>query len=264
MKKPLPLLFISLATLLLFSGCGKKEEVSEQPSGTGPVTAGVPVDPATVGTLTGKVTFEGEKPKLKAIAMDQDPVCVKKHAAGPAHFEDGEVNADGTVPNVFVYIKEGADKFKFPAASGQVVLDQNGCLYSPHVLGVEVGQDLHIVSSDPTTHNIHPMPKNNLEWNESQAPAAAPMDKTFARPEVMIPVKCNQHPWMRAYIGVLRHPLFAVTGKDGTFTIQGVPPGDYTVEAWSAGFGSGEVRQEQKVTVGPKESKTADFKFKSS
>ncbi len=264
MKKPLPLLFISLAAFLLFFGCEKKPEVSEQPSGPPTEAAGVPVDPATVGSITGKVTFQGEKPKLKSIAMDQDPVCVKKHAGSPAHFEDGEVSSDGAVPNVFVYVKEGGDKYKFPAPSGQVVLDQNGCLYSPHVLGIEVGQDLHIISSDPTTHNIHPMPRNNREWNESQAPGAPAMDKTFARPEVMIPVKCNQHPWMRSYIGVLKNPLFAVTGSDGTFTIKGVPPGDYTVEAWSSGFGSGEVREQQKVTVGPKETKTVDFTLKPS
>ena len=122
-----------------------------------------------------------------------------------------------------------------------------------------MGQDVHIVSSDPTTHNIHPMPKDNREWNESQAPGAPPIDKTFAREEIMIPVKCNQHNWMRAYIGVMKNPFFAVSGSDGTFTIKGLPPGDYTIGAWTATFG----QQEQKVTVGPKETKTIDFAFKS-
>src|SRR5207244_8879880 len=128
----------------------------------------------------------------------------------------------------------------------------------PHVLGVQVDQTLQVVSSDATTHNIHPQPKDNREWNESQAPGAAPLDKKFARGEVMIPVKCNQHPWMRAYIGVVKNPLYAVTGSDGSFTIKGVPPGDYTIEAWTATFGT----QDQKVTVAPKETKTVDFSFK--
>jgi hypothetical protein len=104
------------------------------------------------------------------------------------------------------------------------------------------------------------MPKDNREWNMSQAPGAAPIEQKFARPEIMVPVKCNQHPWMRAYIGVTSNPFYAVSGADGTFTIKGLPPGDYTIEAWTATFGT----QEQKVTVGPKESKTADFKFKAS
>jgi plastocyanin len=192
--------------------------------------------------------------------MDQDPVCVGKHS-GPVHVEDGEVNDNGTLPNVFVYVKEGADKFAWATPSDTVTLDQNGCMYTPHVLGVQAGQTLHIVSSDATTHNIHPQPKDNQEWNESQAPGAAALDKKFARAEVMIPVKCNQHPWMKAYIGVVKNPLFAVSGKDGTFTIKGVPPGDYTVEAWTMIGGQAQT-QEQKVTVGAKEAKTADFGFK--
>ncbi len=251
--------------LLFFAGCGEKpSEVSEQPAAQPGATGGTtPVDSATVGTITGKVIFQGTKPKMKAIMMDQDPICVGKHK-GPVYAEDGEVNGNGTLPNVFVYVKSGAEKFKFPAASGSVTLDQDGCMYKPHVLGIPVGQTLHVISSDPTTHNIHPMPQENQEWNVSQAPGAAPIDKKFVREEIMIPVKCNQHPWMRSYIGVTKTPLFAVTGSDGTFTIKGVPPGDYTIEAWSAGFGSGQVRQEEKVTVGPKETKKVDFTFKAS
>ena len=135
-------------------------------------------------------------------------------------------------------------------------------MYKPHVLGLMVGQTLNIVSSDATTHNIHPMPKDNREWNMSQAPGAAPIEQKFTREEVMIPTKCNQHPWMRAYIGVLKTPFYAVTGSDGTYTIKGLPPGDYTIGAWTAiGGGQGQT-QEQNVTVGAKETKTADFTFK--
>jgi hypothetical protein len=133
-------------------------------------------------------------------------------------------------------------------------------MYKPHVLGIQAGQTLQILTSDPTSHNIHPMPANNREWNLSQPPGGAALEQKFSRPEIMIPVKCNQHPWMRAYVGVTRHPFFAVTGSDGTFTLKGLPPGDYTIEAWTATFGT----QEQNVTVGPSEEKTVSFTFKSS
>ena len=121
-----------------------------------------------------------------------------------------------------------------------------------------VNQPLQVTNSDMTTHNIHPVPKDNREWNQSQPPGAAPLMETFAREEVAIPVKCNVHPWMRSYICVVGHPFYAVTGDDGSFTIKGLPPGDYTIEAWHEKYG----KQETKVTVGPKESKAADFTFK--
>jgi plastocyanin len=262
-KQKLFWLPVALALAAMVGCTGNKEETTEQPggaaSGTSAEAPPTPIDQSTVGEVTGKVTFQGEKPKMKPIMMDQDPVCVKAHEGQPAHVEDGEVNANGTLPNAFIYVKAGAEKYTFATPTNQAVLDQKGCMYGPHVLGVMVGQDVHIVSSDPTTHNIHPMPKDNREWNESQAPGAAPIDKTFAREEIMIPVKCNQHNWMRAYIGVMKNPFFAVTGSDGTFTIKGLPPGDYTLGAWTATYGE----QEQKVTVGPKETKTVDFAFKS-
>jgi hypothetical protein len=250
-------LLAGLAMLGWLVSCGgKKTETTEETATTAEQT--VPIDPSTVGQVTGTIKFEGQKPKLKPIMMDQDPVCVKKHT-GPVYPDDGAVNPNGTLPNVFVYVKEGADKYSFPTPTTPVTLDQDGCEYKPHVVGIMVGQDFHVVSSDPTTHNIHPMPTNNREWNKSQAPGAPPIDEKFARPEIMIPVKCNQHPWMRAYIGVTKNPFYAVTGTDGTFTLKGLPPGDYTIGAWTATFGE----QEQKVTVPPKGSVTADFTFKS-
>jgi plastocyanin len=260
-KEKLFWLPVALALAAMVACSGNKEGTTEQPAATSATSEAppTPIDQSTVGEVTGKVAFQGEKPKPKPIMMDQDPVCVKAHAGQPAHVEDGEVNVNGTLPNVFVYVKSGAEKYTFATPTEPAVLDQKGCMYSPHVLGAMVGQDVHIVSSDPTTHNIHPMPKDNREWNESQAPGAPPIDKTFAREEIMIPVKCNQHNWMRAYIGVMKNPFFAVTASDGTFTIKGLPPGDYTIGAWTATYGE----QEQKVTVGPKETKTADFAFKS-
>ena len=222
-----------------------------------PLAQTASVDKATTGEITGKVSFEGTPPNRPVIAMDKDPVCVSEHSE-PVRVEDGAVNSNGTLPNVFVYVRQGAEKYSFPVPSTPVILDQKGCMYEPHVLGIMVGQELKVVSDDPTTHNIHPMPKDNREWNESQPPGAAPITTKFTHPEIMIPVKCNQHPWMRAYIGVTRNPLYAVTGSDGRFTIKGVPPGEYTIEAWTATFRT----EEQKVTVRSRESATLDFSFK--
>jgi hypothetical protein len=209
------------------------------------------------GEITGKALFEGTPPKLAEIHMDQDPVCVAKHAE-PVHIEDGEVNSNGTLPNVFVYVKAGAEKYNFPVPAQPVILDQHGCVYEPHVLGIMVGQELRVVSSDATTHNIHPMPKENREWNQSQPPGAPPLIKRFTHPEIMIPVKCNQHPWMRAYIGVVANPFYAVTGSEGAFTIKGLPPGEYVLGARTATFGA----QEQRVVVRANESTEADFTFR--
>ena len=257
--KRLLALFVTLATLSLLAACGSKKTETTTEEATSSTQQATAIDQSTVGEVTGTVKFEGAKPKLTRIMMDQDPVCVKKHN-GAVYTEDGEVNSNGTLPNVFVYVKDGADQYSFPTPSDSVTLDQDGCMYKPHVLGIMVGQDFHVVSSDPTTHNIHPMPMSNREWNMSQAPGAMPIDQKFARPEIMIPVKCNQHPWMRAYIGVMKNPFYAVTGSDGSFTLKGLPPGDYTIGAWTATFGT----QEQKVTVPAKGTATLSFTFKPS
>lgn len=257
-RKAMTVVFV--LSIIVLASCGKKEpETAQTPQRETPQATGAAIDPATVATVSGKISFAGEKPKLSRLMMDQDPVCSAKHS-GPAFAEDGEVNGDGTLPNVFVYVKEGADKYSFPTPSESVEIDQEGCVYKPHVLGLQVNQTLRILSKDATTHNIHPMPKENREWNMSQSPGGAPIEQKFARPEVMIPVKCNQHPWMRAYIGVMKNPFYAVTGNDGTFTIKGIPPGSYTLEAWTATFGT----QELKVTLARNETKSVEMTFKGS
>jgi hypothetical protein len=138
------------------------------------------------------------------------------------------------------------------------VIDQAGCQYVPHVVAVQVNQPIEVKNSDPTTHNIHPTPANNREWNESQPQGAPALQKSFAREEIAVPVKCNVHPWMKSYIAVLSNPYFHVTGKGGTFELKSLPPGDYTLVAWHEKLGT----QEQKVTLGPKDSKTVEFTFK--
>jgi plastocyanin len=168
------------------------------------------------------------------------------------------VNSNGTLANVFVYVKAGLEGKTFEAPTGPVTLDQKGCIYRPHVIGIRAGQTLSVANSDPTTHNVHPMPKANREWNTSQPPKAANLERTFPRPETMIPVKCNVHPWMKSWLGVMDHPYFAVTGNQGTFELKGLPPGDYTVEAWHEKYGT----SEQKVTLAASANQTVEFTFK--
>jgi len=241
--------------LLLVAGCGKKEAPPEQAPKPEAQMAAAPaakIDPATVATISGVVKFDGTAPKPQKIDMSQDPAC-----KGTNETETVEVT-NGDLENVFVYVKDGLSNYSFDVPKAPVKLDQMGCRYHPHVLGVMAGQTVEIINSDNTTHNIHPSPKDNREWNESQPPKAAPLDKDFARQEVLIPVKCNQHPWMKMYIGVVKSPFFAVTGKDGKFELKGLPPGTYTIAAVQEKYGE----QDQTVTVGPKDSKTVDFSFK--
>jgi plastocyanin len=210
------------------------------------------------GTVSGVIKFDGTPPAPKRIDMGQDPNCAS--AAGDKNTDDVVV-ADGKLANVFVYVTGGAtEKFSFDTPSSPNTLDQHGCRYVPHVLGVQTGQTLKITNSDQATHNIHPTPKSNPEWNESQAPGTPPKEKKFNRPETLIPVKCNQHPWMKAYIGVLAHPYYAVSAQDGAYSIKDLPPGTYTLIAWHEKLGE----QKQSITVGAKEAKTQDFTYKGS
>jgi len=241
-----------LGLLLSVAGCSKKEEPAAQPAAQPEAKKAAPIDPATAATVTGTVKFDGKAPKAQKIDMSQDPAC-----KGTNETETVAVD-NGNLANVFVYVKDGLGDRSFDPPKEAAKLDQQGCRYHPHVIGVMAGQTVQIVNSDNTTHNIHPSPKDNKEWNESQPPKGAPIDKTFARQEVLIPVKCNQHPWMKMYIGVVKNPFFAVTGKDGKFELKGLPPGTYTVTAVHEKYGA----QDVKVTVGPKESKAADFTFK--
>jgi len=247
--------------LALTLGCGgAKEQSTANPSEEkAAAPEGGPVYQASgdEGSVTGKIAFEGDAPKFKAISMDADSACAAKHSS-PVMPEAVVVNKNGTLKNVFVYIKTGLEGKNFAVPADPITLDQNGCMYVPHVVGIQAKQTLKVVTSDNTTHNIHPMPKVNQEWNISQPPGADALTKTFSRPEVSIPVKCNQHPWMRAYIHVISHPFFAVSSDDGTFTLKGVPPGKYTIEAVQEQIGA----MTGEITVTAKQPATLDFKFK--
>jgi plastocyanin len=253
---------VSLACVLTLAGCGGGGEKSEAPkaesAATAPAGGTATPDEANGGTITGKVAFEGTKPVMKTIDMSATPFCEHAHQGNPAKSEEVVVNSNGTLKYAFVYVKAGLPDKNWQVPTTPVELDQKGCMYQPHVIGLMTGQNLTIKSADQTNHNIHPLPKDNQEWNESQPPGSEDKTKSFPRQEIMIPVKCNVHPWMRAYIGVVSHPFFAVTGEDGTYSLKGLPPGTYTVTVWHEKYGT----QDQQVTVGAKESKTADFTVK--
>ncbi len=252
--------------LALGSSCSKQptnEATSESNSGA---TTGKPyASKGNEGTVAGVIAFNGTPAAPKKIDTSADPVCGQ---ANPNLSTEDTVVKDGKLANAFVYIKDGttADGTKigdytFPTPTEAVTLDQKGCHYVPHVLGIQANQKLRVTNSDPTQHNIHPTPRSNPEWNQTQPNGAAPIEKTFARAEVLIPVKCNQHPWMKSYIGVLKHPFFGVSGADGTFTIKGVPPGTYTVAAWHEKGGATGTEKTMQVTVPANGSAKADFAF---
>jgi plastocyanin len=254
-KKSLPIWSLSvLLGVVLLAGCGKKESAEEQPATpsapAGPAAA--PIDPATVAVVVGTVKFDGAAPKPAKIDMSQDANCQGSNTA------ENVVVSGGHLENVFIYVKEGLGNRTFDVPKAAVTLTQSGCKYNPHVLGVMAGQTITIVNGDPTTHNIHPTPKDNREWNESQAPQAAPIEKSFAREEILLPVKCNQHPWMRMFVSVVKSPFYAVSGPDGKFEIKGLPPGDYTIAFVHEKLGE----QDQTVTLAAKDSKTVDVTFK--
>ncbi|MGE0405657.1 MAG: carboxypeptidase regulatory-like domain-containing protein [Candidatus Korobacteraceae bacterium] len=254
-RNKLPLVaLLALGLLLTLGACsGGSEKASEAPAEQPAATqqAAAPVDPATAATISGTVKYTGQVPRPARIDMSQDPSCKGENMV---HLIAAE---NGNLANAFVYVKEGLGNRTFPTPQEHVVIDQKGCQYHPAVLGVMAGQTVEIRNSDPTTHNVHPTPRENREWNESQAPNAAALEKTFAREEIMMQVKCNQHPWMKMNVNVLRHPFFAVTDSSGNFEIKGLPPGEYTVAVVHDRLGE----QTQKITVAPKESKATEFSY---
>src|SRR6266404_2203054 len=258
-------LIAAISLLSLASACGGGAG-NTTANDEGPTTAGntPPPSKGDEGTISGKISYTGTAPEAKKIDTSADAVCTSK---SPNLTTEEWVVKDGKLANTFVYIKEGTidgakkvSEYTWPAPSTAATLDQNGCHYKPHVMGVVVKQDINITNSDPTTHNIHFTPKNNPDWNQSQPNGAAPLVHKLNTAEVLVPVKCNQHPWMKAYVGVLKHPFFAVRSEDGSFTIKGVPPGKYTVVAWHEGGANGTEKTMQ-VTVAANGAAKADFAF---
>ena len=207
--------------------------------------------------VTGTVTFDGKAPALRPIAMDAEPVCAKKHT-GPAPNEALVLGSGNTMANIMVYVSKGLPAGKtYPAPATPVTINQDGCLYKPHVLGIVAGQQAKILNSDGILHNIHTLPKVNPAFNRGQPATVKEMTTNFPKAEDVFQVKCDVHPWMSAYIGVFTHPFFSVTGTDGKFTISGLDPGTYEITAWHERLGV----QKATVTVAANETKTQAFKF---
>jgi plastocyanin len=220
--------------------------------------SGQKVDQSTAADVTGKVTVDGPVPANAQIKMNADPVCARQ-VTTPQALETYIVGADGkSLGNVFVYVKDGLDGYTFDAPTEAMKIDQKDCRYHPHVFGIQVGQPLEIVNSDPTLHNIHAIAKNNREFNNGQPIQNMKTTHTFTAAEVMVPFKCDVHGWMNAYAGVMTHPYFAVTDAAGTFTLKSLPPGTYTIEAWHEKLGT----MTETVTIAARESKDIAFTFK--
>jgi Carboxypeptidase regulatory-like domain len=272
MRKFATLLLASTVVVTMACGKGKEASKADQgeddetqtatasntasgtPAAAAPAAAAVSADAAT---LTGTVKFEGTAPKMNNIQMSADPYCQSQHSSAPATDQDVVTGPAGELANVFVYVKD--IKGSFPAPSTAVTIDQKGCQYYPHVNAVMVGQPLEIRNDDATLHNIHAMPNVNSQFNEGQPVQGMVSTKKFDKAEMTpFKVKCDVHGWMKSYMAVMPHPFYAVSQGNGSFTISNLPPGQYTVVAWHEKYG----QQEQKVTVGAKESKALSFTFK--
>lgn len=257
MKNTLTPICLFLALVLMCMGCSTKAPLNTASEAAPKPVQYFHVDPATAGEVSGKVSYAGPKPTPKKIDMSEDPACVSAHH-GKAVDESLLVGPNHSLANAFVYIKSGLEGKTFEVPATPVVIDQSGCWFHPRILGVQTNQVVKIVNSDPVTHNIHPMAEINREWNHSQGPGDPALTRKFIKPEIMIPVKCNIHSWMRAYIGVLDHPYFAVSKDDGIFQIPNLPPGTYTLAIWQERLGT----QERQITVAPGQHAVADFTFK--
>jgi len=245
-------LLLTLAVLSSIA-CGGSSPEQQTSTSAAPVVSN-PVDAATAGLLKGSITLEGTPPEAQTINRRSDPYCEQQGEARTQNF----VVDNGKLQNVFVYVKDGLGDLKFPVPTTPVVLDQKGCIYMPRVFGIQAGQPLEILNSDETLHNIHALPANNREFNRGQALKGLKHTHVFTTAEVMVPFKCDVHNWMNAWVGVLNHPFYSVSGPGGAFTIQNLPPGTYTVEAWHEKLGT----QTQTITIGPKETQELSFTFK--
>jgi len=246
-------LAVGFAVSFILAGCGRKEP-SESGQAAAPTAT---VDLSTAATITGTVTLDGAPPEPRKIIMTAGPECAKLHSS-PLTYPEVVTGGHGALANVLVYVKSGLGSYRFDVPATPAALDQVGCMYEPHVLGLMAGQALEIKNTDPLIHNVHPVPHNNRGWNKSQPVESAPIEASFERPEFAMPVLCNVHPWMRAFVFVFSHPYFDVTSTAGSFELKNLPPGSYTIEAWQEKYGT----QEQTVTLGPKESKSVAFTFR--
>ena len=208
-------------------------------------------------SITGTVTFDGKAPNLRPLSMDADPACAKKHSK-PVANEMLVLGNGNSMGNIMVWVSKGVPAGKtWPAPKQPVVLDQKGCQYVPHVMGIMVGQPYRILNSDGVLHNVHTLPKVNKAFNRAMPANLKEATTVFEKPEAVFHIKCDVHPWMSAYVSVFTHPFFSVTGTDGKFTISGLDAGTYEITAWHEKLGT----QTASVTVTGSDTKTQNFKF---
>jgi plastocyanin len=224
---------LGLLVLGYAAGCGGSQpadtarQTPETGNGAPTVQEGAPTAPDVGGSsITGTVTFAGEAPTLRPLAMNGEPVCHEKHGENPVPNEALVLGTGNTMGNVMVWVSKGLPAGQtWPAPQTPVVLDQDGCQYLPHVMGIMVGQTYRILNSDGILHNIHTLPTINPSFNRGQPATVEEMTTSFPKPEAMFQIKCDVHPWMSAYIAVYTHPFFSVSGTDGKFTISGLDAG---------------------------------------
>ena len=240
-------IFAFLILALALTGCGQNPS-REPAESAAPLLS---IDPTTVGSITGTVSIEGSATPLGSL-----PVPCSKGTSIPPPADAGGHGTD--LANTVVYLKAGLANYRYETPSDHVVLDQKGCTYLPHVIALMINQPLEIRNDDPVAHNIHVLAKVNKPWDHSEPAGVAPILESFPKPELAVHVICKIHVGMSAYLFVFGNPYYAVTSSVGRFELKNVPPGTYTLEAWRDHFGT----QDQTVTVGPRESKTATFVFK--
>lgn len=264
MHKSLPVLvlvaFVALVALMS-AACGAAESSASATGDNSAASArqAKKVDPATAGSVSGKVTLSGPRPAVETMRVAVDQTCIAAMggtagASGAVIKSDAVlVGADGAIQNAFVYIKDTLSDYTFDVPTAPVVLDQVGCRYTPRIFGVRVGQPVEMVNSDATLHNVHAIPMVNQEFNRGMPKQHSRMTEIFTAPEQMVRFKCDLHAWMNAYGGVMPHPFFGVTGADGAFALKGVPPGKYDVTVWHEKLGSSthaiEIRNSQAASL---------------
>ena len=252
-----------LAGGLFSSGCGQppagEAQKSKEPASSARESAAPKktVDPATAATLKGKVIFQGQPPEPKNISVRGNPECAVFHKDGNVQSEELLVNAAGGIKNAFVYIKEGLEGWVSDAPAQPATIENKNCLYVPHVSGVMVNQPVVLLNADPTLHNVHTYSKNSGSWNLGMPIQGMKVNKKFSAPEIMVTLKCDVHPWMVGYVGVLPHPYFSVTGESGEFELKNLPPGKYVIEVWHEKLGT----QSQTIEIGSQKTKEIEFKF---
>ena len=253
-------LMIGILTAFFVAGCSKEEKAQVTADVVSPEVkpaAQAAVDPATAGSVSGAVKFEGVPPVPEKISVQGNPECAVLHPGGTIQSEE-IVSENGMLQNVVVYVKEGLEGYAFTPSANPVRIDNNQCTYKPHVSAVQVGQPVELYNSDATLHNMHSYSTANKSFNVGLPIQGMKQVKKFSSAELPVTIKCDVHPWMKGYLAVLPHPYFAVTGADGRFEIKNLPPGEYLLEAWHEKLGV----QSQKIKIEPQSAQTAEFTFK--